>query len=57
LPWKVQHEQCLVLVKHNPALPAPIERLAVNLEALIEREGPETIAAFAAEPVIPNPVE
>ncbi len=26
-------------------------RLAANLEALIEREGPETIAAFIAEPV------
>lgn len=28
------------------------ERLAANLEALIEREGPETIAAFIAEPVM-----
>ena len=27
-------------------------RLAVNLEALIQREGPETIAAFFAEPVM-----
>ena len=27
-------------------------RLAANLEALIEREGPETIAAFIAEPVM-----
>ncbi|MBP6010932.1 MAG: aminotransferase class III-fold pyridoxal phosphate-dependent enzyme [Alphaproteobacteria bacterium] len=27
-------------------------RLACNLEALIEREGPETIAAFIAEPVM-----
>ena len=29
-----------------------VERLAGNLEALIEREGAETIAAFAAEPVM-----
>ncbi len=39
------------------------ERLAGNLEALIEREGPETIAAFVAEPlmgvggVIPPPAD
>jgi 4-aminobutyrate--pyruvate transaminase len=37
------------------------ERLAANLEALIEREGPDTVAAFVAEPflgaggVIPPP--
>jgi 4-aminobutyrate---pyruvate transaminase len=37
------------------------ERLAVNLEAMIEREGPDTVAAFIAEPflgaggVIPPP--
>jgi 4-aminobutyrate---pyruvate transaminase len=29
-----------------------VERIARNLEALIEREGPETIAAFIAEPVM-----
>lgn len=29
-----------------------VERLARNLEALIEREGPETIGAFIAEPVM-----
>ncbi|MGO8955538.1 MAG: aminotransferase [Rhodomicrobium sp.] len=29
-----------------------VERLAGNLEALIEREGADTIAAFAAEPVM-----
>jgi 4-aminobutyrate--pyruvate transaminase len=29
-----------------------VNRLAGNLEALIEREGPETIAAFIAEPVM-----
>ncbi|HTX51227.1 MAG TPA: aspartate aminotransferase family protein [Caulobacteraceae bacterium] len=28
-----------------------VERMAANLEALIEREGPDTIAAFFAEPV------
>jgi 4-aminobutyrate---pyruvate transaminase len=28
-----------------------VERMASNLEALIEREGPQTIAAFFAEPV------
>lgn len=28
------------------------DRLAVNLEALIEREGPETVAVFFAEPLI-----
>lgn len=28
------------------------DRLAANLEALIEREGPETVAVFFAEPVI-----
>ncbi len=29
-----------------------VERLASNLEALIEKEGPETIAAFIAEPIM-----
>ncbi|MEZ5595253.1 MAG: aminotransferase [Pseudomonadales bacterium] len=29
-----------------------VKRLAANLEALIQREGPETIAAFIAEPVM-----
>ena len=29
-----------------------VERLATNLEDLILREGPETIAAFIAEPVM-----
>jgi 4-aminobutyrate---pyruvate transaminase len=29
-----------------------VERIVGNLEALIEREGPETIAAFIAEPVL-----
>jgi len=29
-----------------------VDRLVGNLEALIEREGPETIAAFIAEPVL-----
>ena len=29
-----------------------VERLARNLEALIERQGPETIAAFIAEPIM-----
>jgi len=29
-----------------------VERIAGNLEALIQREGPETIAAFFAEPVM-----
>ncbi len=29
-----------------------VARLAANLEALIEREGPDTIAAFIAEPVM-----
>ena len=29
-----------------------VARLAANLEALIEREGPETIAAFIAEPIM-----
>jgi 4-aminobutyrate--pyruvate transaminase len=29
-----------------------VARLAANLEAMIEREGPETIAAFIAEPIM-----
>ena len=29
-----------------------VARIAANLEALIEREGPETIAAFIAEPIM-----
>ncbi len=29
-----------------------VTRMAANLEALIEREGPETIAAFIAEPIM-----
>ncbi len=52
---RVLHTDC----PHYPKLAEPGEteedyatRLANGLEALIEREGPETIAAFIAEPVM-----
>jgi 4-aminobutyrate--pyruvate transaminase len=38
--------------KDNETVEQFVDRIAANLEALIQREGPETIGAFFAEPVM-----
>ena len=53
---RVLHTDCAALLARTPS-PARARRttprrLARNLEDMIEREGPETIAAFIAEPVM-----
>jgi L-2,4-diaminobutyrate transaminase len=52
---EVKHTTCPDVYRDKPegmSEPAYAERLAAELDALIEREGPDTVGAFIAEPVM-----